>query len=37
VPAGALAISRPEQVIKEGLALRLMARLKALKAAKQGN
>lgn len=36
VPAGALAISRPEQVIREGLALRLMARLKALKAAKQG-
>ena len=37
VPAGALAISRPEQVIKQGLALRLMARLRALKAAKQGN
>ena len=32
VPAGALAVARAQQVVKPGLATRLMARLRALKA-----
>lgn len=36
VPAGALAIGRARQATKPGLALRLMERLKALKAARSG-
>jgi bifunctional UDP-N-acetylglucosamine pyrophosphorylase / glucosamine-1-phosphate N-acetyltransferase len=37
VPAGALAIGRAKQVNKPGLALRLMERLRAIKAAKKGS
>jgi bifunctional UDP-N-acetylglucosamine pyrophosphorylase / glucosamine-1-phosphate N-acetyltransferase len=37
VPAGALALGRAKQVNKPGLALRLMERLRAIKAAKKGS